>query len=135
MKRNIASLIAFAASTALAFSQVQIKVGSALKISESITIDGALSEAVWRGAQDFTDFIQFEPERGKPASLKTTVRILYDERNIYLGFPCYDPKPELLAASQSKRYSDLRIDDSVAVCLDTFYDKRNCYYFMTNLLS
>jgi hypothetical protein len=134
MKKTIATLIVFAASTASAFSQVQVKAGSALKISESITIDGALSEAVWQGAQDFTDFIQFEPERGKPASLKTTVRILYDGRNIYFGFLCYDPNPGLLAASQSKRDSDLRVDDSVAVCLDTFNDKRNCYYFMTNLL-
>jgi len=134
MKRSLTSLVALAASFQLAFSQVQIKEASALKISESITIDGALSEAAWQGARDVTDFIQFEPARGNPATLNTIVKILYDDKNIYFGFLCYDPNAELLAAGQSKRDSDLRMDDSVAVCLDTFHDKRSCYFFMTNLL-
>jgi hypothetical protein len=134
MKKNIIRLVAFAALSLLAFSQVQLKEASALKINESIIIDGALSETAWGKAGELADFIQFEPERGKPARLKTIAKILYDERCIYFGFLCFDPKPELLAASLSKRDSDLRVDDSVAVCLDTFHDKRNCYYFMTNLL-
>jgi len=134
MKRSVTALIALAASSLLAFSQSQIKVGSALKTNEAITIDGALSEAAWQKAQDLTDFIQFEPARGKPATMKTIAKILYDNKFIYIGFLCYDPRPELLAASQSKRDSDLSIDDSVAIYLDTFYDKRNCYHFMTNLL-
>lgn len=134
MKKNIAPLVAFAASSLLSFGQVQLKEATAQKINESITIDGALSETAWEKARELTDFIQFEPERGKPASLKTIAKVLYDNKYIYFGFLCYDPKPALLAASQSKRDSDLRIDDSVAVCLDTFHDKRNCYFFMTNLL-
>ncbi len=134
MKKNIIPLIAFAASSLLSFGQVQLKEASALKVNEAITIDGALSETAWEKARELTDFIQFEPERGKPATLKTIVKVLYDDKHIYFGFLCYDPKPELVAASQSKRDSDLRVDDSVAVCLDTFHDKRNCYFFMTNLL-
>jgi len=134
MKKDIIFLLAFAASSLLSFGQWQLKEATALKINELITIDGALSEAAWQKAQDLTDFIQFEPDRGKPATLKTIVKILYDERYIFFGFLCYDSRPELLAASQSKRDSDLRVDDSVAVCLDTFHDKRNCYFFMTNLL-
>jgi len=134
MKNNIIPLIAFAASSLISFGQVQLKEASALKIDESITVDGALSEPAWEKARELTDFIQFEPERGKPATLKTIAKILYDDKYVYFCFLCFDPKPELLAASQSKRDSDLRVDDSVAVCLDTFHDKRNCYYFMTNLL-
>jgi hypothetical protein len=128
------SLCAFTASSLLAFSQAHIKVGSALKISEPITIDGVLSEAAWQEAQNLTDFIQFEPARGEPATLKTIAKILYDDKSIYFGFLCYDPQPELLASGQSKRDSNLRVDDSVIVGLDTFNDKRNCYYFVTNLL-
>ena len=120
MKRSLALLIGVAASGLFAFSQAQIRMGSALKISEAITIDGALSEEAWQKAQDLTDFIQFEPARGKPATLKTIAKVLYDGKYIYIGFLCYDPRPELIAASQSKRDSDLRWDDSVAVCLDTF---------------
>jgi len=134
MKKNAILLVACAALPLLSFGQVPLKEASALKINESIKIDGALSEAAWQKALDLTDFIQFEPGRGKPATLKTIAKILYDDKYIFFGFLCYDPETALLAASQSKRDSDLRIDDSVAVCLDTFHDRRNCYFFMTNLL-
>jgi hypothetical protein len=115
-------------------AQAAVKEASALKIIEPIIVDGRLDESAWAKAPVLGDFIQFGPERGRPASLETTVRILYDGAFLYLGFFCRDPEPGRIAASQSKRDSDLRVDDAVAVCLDTFFDRRNCYYFMTNLL-
>jgi hypothetical protein len=114
-------------------AQSTVKEAEALKISEPILVDGDLNEPAWANAPILGDFIQFAPERGRPASLETKVRILYDGAFIYIGFSCRDPEPERIASSQSKRDSDLQVDDAVAVCLDTFFDRRNCYYFMTNL--
>lgn len=114
--------------------QEPVKEASALKIAESIKVDGRLDEASWEKAPEASDFIQFEPERGKPASMKTAVRILYDERFLYFGFLCYDPQPERIAARITKRDADLDDDDSVGVLLDTYRDRRNCYFFVTNLL-
>jgi hypothetical protein len=119
--------------TVQAAAQTGVKEVRALKIAEPVTIDGDLVEPAWGKAPVAAEFIQFAPERGRPASLETTVRILFDGTSIYLGFTCRDPEPDRIAASQSKRDSDLRVDDAVAVCLDTFLDRRNCYYFMTNL--
>lgn len=79
-------------------------------------------------------FIQFQPDRGNPASLSTTVKVLYDDTFIYFGFLCADTDPEKIAASVNKRDQDVRVDDSVYVLLDTYFDRRNCYYFGTNLL-
>lgn len=134
MKKIVAASFLVAFSSILFSGQADIKEATALKISESIRLDGLLIEPVWQKAAELTDFIQFEPERGKPATLKTVVKILYDQKYIYFGFSCFDPQPDRIAARQSKRDSDLRVDDSVAVCLDTFHDLRTCYYFMTNLL-
>ncbi|GAI73611.1 unnamed protein product [marine sediment metagenome] len=72
-----------AISSLLVFSQEEIKETFGLKIDESIKVDGFLDEPVWEKASEISDFIQFEPERGKPASLRTTVKILYDENFIY----------------------------------------------------
>ncbi|NIM59849.1 MAG: hypothetical protein GTO16_13055 [Candidatus Aminicenantes bacterium] len=141
LKKNILRIVfIFLLFTILAksshpfFNQEEIKEAIASKIDESIKVDGFLDESVWERAPEISDFIQFEPERGKPASLKTTVKILYDENFIYFGFLCYDPRPGRIAARMTKRDADLTDDDAVIVGLDTFYDRRNCYYFITNLL-
>lgn len=107
---------------------------AALKIDEPIRIDGILDEDVWAKAPALTDFVQFAPDRGAPATVRTVVRILYDGRAVTFGFECIDPDPDRIAASLSKRDSNLREDDSVAVCLDTHDDRRSCYFFLTNLL-
>lgn len=121
-------------SCILTFSQGEKKEASAARIVEPIKVNGVLSEPVWDKAPGTSDFIQFEPERGKPASVKTVVKILYDDRFIYFGFLCFDPQPEKIAARIPKRDAELKEDDAVLVFLDTFNDRRNCYFFVTNLL-
>jgi len=116
------------------FAGQEIKAIASLKIEEPIKVDGLVSEAVWEKAAEAADFIQFEPERGKKASQKTIVKILYDRNFIYFGFLCHDTQPEKIVASITKRDSDVDEDDSVYVLVDTFHDRRSCYYFATNLL-
>ena len=116
------------------FSQSEVKEASALKIDEAIKVDGSLDEPAWEKAREARDFIQFQPDRGKPSSENTIVKILYDEKFIYFGFLCYDSQPEKIAAQITKRDAELHDDDAVIVLLDTFHDRRNCYFFMTNIL-
>jgi len=134
MKKLSLLLVLFSFSSILIFGQEQKKEATALKITESIKIDGILNEQAWAKTQELNNFIQFEPERGKPAAFKTIVKILYDYNFLYIGFLCYDPEPEKIAARITKRDEELKNDDAVIVFLDTFHDRRNCYFFMTNLL-
>jgi hypothetical protein len=134
MKKIISLFLFFSLSSFLFSGQAETKEASALKIDEQIAVDGFLKESAWEKAEELTDFIQFEPQRGKLASLKTVAKILYDENFLYVGFLCFDPQPEKIIARLTKRDSDLEEDDSVGVGLDTFNDKRNCYFFFTNLL-
>jgi hypothetical protein len=107
---------------------------TAVKIDEPIRVDGVLDEGAWSRAVVLSDFVQFQPERGASATVWTSVRILYDGSAVYFGFENTDPELDKIAARISKRDSDLKEDDAVAVCLDTYGDRRACYYFMTNLL-
>lgn len=107
---------------------------TALKIDVPIKVDGVLDEALWNLAPVLSDFIQFEPERGAAASVATTVRILYDSNAIYIAFENADPEPGRIAARIAKRDADLREDDAVGVFFDTHDNRRDCYFFWTNLL-
>ncbi len=134
MKKTLCIVLFYFLSSFLFSGQAEIKEARALKIEEQIAIDGRLEESAWEKAEELADFIQFEPQRGKPASQKTIAKILYDQKFLYVGFLCFDSEPEKIIARLTKRDANLEEDDSVGVGLDTFHDKRNCYFFFTNLL-
>ena len=59
---------------------------SGIKTESPVTVDGLLDEPIWDQAHEATDFIQLQPDKGAPASERTVVRILFDDRYIYFGF-------------------------------------------------
>lgn len=134
MMRVISKFLILVSSAFFLFGKSEAKRITSLKMATPIQVDGFLSEPVWDRAPEAVDFIQFEPERGEPASMRTVARILYDDKFMYIGFLCYDPQPEKIAARITKRDAELRDDDSVGILLDTFHDRRSCYFFVTNLL-
>ena len=106
----------------------------AIKTESPVNVDGLLDEKIWGKAPEASHFIQLQPEKGNPASERTVVKILFDDRYIYFGFWCYDTEPEKIVGRMTKRDTDIRSDDSVYVLIDTFHDRRTCYYVSTNLL-
>ena len=99
---------------------------SAVRLTESITIDGALNETVWQSAPIATDFIQTELTPGKNSNYKTEVRVLYDDKFIYFGATMIDPNPDSI-------FRELIIRDQIsnantdwfAVLIDTYRDGNN----------
>lgn len=68
---------------------------TALRISESVSIDGKMDEPAWKNAPVASQFIMLEPDNGAPESndRKTEVKILYDDNAIYIGAVLYDNEP------------------------------------------
>lgn len=131
---KIISICAIMIIPFMAFGQWRSKEVTAKRIDKPVKIDGLLNEPVWEQAPEVTGFIQFQPDGGEPGSEKTVVKILYNDRYIYFGFYCYDSSRGKIAASTTKRDDRVQKDDSVLVLLDTFHDRRTCYYFVSNLL-
>lgn len=52
--------------------------------AEPIVVDGRLDEAIWARAVPATDFLQFDPLTGEPATERTEVRIVYTRSTLYL---------------------------------------------------
>ncbi|MBZ0198617.1 MAG: carbohydrate binding family 9 domain-containing protein, partial [Ignavibacteriaceae bacterium] len=112
----------------------QPKIAYAVRTINPPEIDGFVTDSVWQKAIPITDFTQHEPIPGNPPSFKTTVRILYDEDNIYVSFFCYDDEPSKIIARELKLDGKWSGDDNVAIFFDTFNDDRNAYWFGTNPL-
>jgi hypothetical protein len=64
----------------------------AVRASGAVAIDGDLSDAAWQNAPEFTDFTQHDPVDGAPPTMRTSVRIIYDDDAIYFGVKCEDPE-------------------------------------------
>ena len=105
-----------------------------LLTQETIEIDGHLNEEVWVEAQVIDDFTQQSPDEGEPTTERTEVRMVYDAENLYIGFECSDSEPEKVVANEMRRDGRLWQNDNVYVMLDTYGDKRQCFFFRTNAL-
>ena len=68
-----------------------------------IKVDGALDEPVWKDAAIATDFVEIEPGDNSTPPVKTEVKIIYDEDNLYFGFICYDNDMTKLVANMTDR--------------------------------
>jgi Domain of unknown function (DUF5916) len=79
-----------------------------------------------------TDFRQFQPGDGMPATEPTTAYLSYDQKNLYVVVECHDD-PAKVRAHLSKR-EDSDQDDGVGILLDTFRDFHRAYYFFSNPL-
>jgi len=95
-------------------------------------IDGDVGEDEWKDATPVTGFIQYEPRRGDRSDVRTEALVLYDTGHLYVAFRAWDTEP--ITAQLTQRDDDLLRDDAVAVVVDTTFDRRTGYYFITNAL-
>ena len=105
------------------------------KTQTKIIIDGQIAEPEWQNSFFQTDFIQMEPNPGKPSTEQTAVAVQYDEKNIYVAFICHKSYPDPVIARETRRDQLEKQDDVVAVVLDTYHDSRSAFWFMTNALN
>lgn len=97
-------------------------------------IDGRLDDEAWSAGPVSGNFVQREPHPGAPSSERTQFRILYDDRKLYFGIWAFDSDPAGIHATEMKRDSGLNKGDRIAIVIDTFFDRRNGFYFATNPL-
>ena len=138
MRRCFASTLPIGAFFLLAGSstshgqEVSRRQAQATRAVQPPILDGILDDDVWRQAEVLTDFVQAEPLEGEPATEKTEVRILYDDRTIYVGVICYDREPNGIVVTDSRRDSSLADMDSFQIIFDTYLDRQNGFVFGTN---
>lgn len=104
----------------------------AVATEEPIKIDGKLDEPDWQRAPLIKDFFRKEPRQGGHYKYKTEVRILYDDKNLYIGAFCKDS-----LGLKGIRVQDLRRDflwgenDIFGIALDPQNLKQYAVAFQT----
>ena len=94
--------------------------------AETVSIDGVLDEAAWDAATPATDFVQFEPTEGLPASERTEVRVLRTADGLVIGARLWSSGPVRTTLS---RRDDTADADFFLVALDSYDDGRTAYLF------
>ncbi|WP_224248820.1 DUF5916 domain-containing protein [Hyalangium gracile] len=101
------------------------------RATERIDINGVWDEPAWASALPFDGFVQIFPSEGGAPTERTEVRVLYDDRNLYVAFTCFDSQPDQLNRNLGRRDSPPP-SDSVEVVIDSAADRRTAYTFGVN---
>ena len=105
----------------------------ATRIDRPLTLDGQLDEEIYSVVPGAGGFIQQEPREGEPATEKTDVWIFFDDENIYVAARCWDSSdPDRWVVNELQRDGNVSQNENLAVQFDTFYDRRNGFYFQTS---
>lgn len=111
------------------YAQEEVKSFTVKFISETITADGVLDEPIWEltdeGAKAFWQYFPLDSVQAKKQS---QIKILYDDKNLYVGIKAYSSGENY--ATQSLR-RDFRGSgsDSFSLVFDTFNDGTNAFLF------
>src|SRR6185295_15111332 len=108
---------------------------SATRISKALNVDGRFDDEMYQTIEPISGFVQQDPREGEPATEKTDLWVMFDDKNIYFAGKCYDSHPEREIATELRRDSSgVFQNDSIAIVIDTFHDLRNGFKFQTNSL-
>ena len=98
-------------------------IGRAMKVDQAPVLDGRDNDAAWRSATILEDFRQVEPtEAGEPA-FPTSVRVVYDERHLYVFVRAHDPHPDSIVGRLSRRDVNTN-SDRIGLVIDAYKDRR-----------
>jgi len=117
---------------------------TAAALNGTISIDGKLDESAWSRATPITDFHQQQPKEGAAPSERTEVRVLYDERALYIGARMYDAlgakgirapvsrRDQLLDSNGNNGAFNSLTTDKLMVILDPYHNRIDQALFEVN---
>ncbi len=105
----------------------------AIRLTEPLDFDGRLDDAIYDRVPGVGGFIQALPLEGEPATEATEVWVFYDDETLYVAGRNWDSHPERMVATEMRRDNfGIFNNENLAVILDTFYDRRNAFFFYMN---
>ncbi|MFK5974705.1 MAG: DUF5916 domain-containing protein [Flavobacteriaceae bacterium] len=114
-----------------AVSQTTNKSFTVKYISETITADGILDEAVWAKAESAHNFWEYFPTDDIQAKQPSEIKMLYDDDNLYIGIKVNATGSDY-AIQSLKRDFRAGSSDNISLLFDTFNDGTNAFLFGTN---
>ena len=95
-------------------------------------MDGRLDEDFWMNHGEWSDrFVQIIPYERAISPSPTHVKLLYDDKYIYVGVYCKDANPDKMNRFIGNR-DDNKLGDLISVAFDTYHDYRAAPEFNIN---
>src|SRR5438874_9185594 len=121
MRRGLAFIICVVSISANGANWPEHPVLHAVRVNGSPpVIDGDLSDPAWQQAPEFTDFTQHDPDDTKPATLRTSVRIVYDDKAIYFGMQMDDTNRPTALLTRRDTFAQ---SDFISINIDSQHDR------------
>ncbi len=131
-RTSVALVILLSWTVALAAAGSSTKKAIAVRTETPPVIDGMVNDPQWQKAPPLLDFTQFDPEEGALPTELTSVRVLYDNRALYIGVICYDSHPEQVVRQLTRRDRSSEAD-RFSVMVDSYFDRQTAFVFVTNV--
>ena len=90
-------------------------------------IDGVLNDECWKTGEWAGDFVQWIPKEGAKPSQPTQMKIIYDDKNIYVALRAFDSEPEKISRKAGHR--DEIIGEAMGINFDSYHDHRTGFEF------
>jgi len=103
---------------------------TAARAPAAVTLDGRLDDLAWAAAPVSDVFTQQYPRDGVAPTHRTEVRVLYDDRALFVGIRCFQP-PESVVAPLTRR-DRVVPGDRVTVDIGSRADRLNAFHFGVN---
>ncbi|MBC8086372.1 MAG: carbohydrate binding family 9 domain-containing protein [Phycisphaerae bacterium] len=107
------------------------RAAQAARAVQAPVLDGKLDDVAWQTAPLIDEFLEYEPLTGAVPRFKTELRILYDDKYLYVMGRMFDPAPDSIISLLSRR--DVRTEsEQLKLVIDSYHDRRTAYQFITN---
>ncbi len=90
-------------------------------------IDGIIDDEGWDLVDWSGNYVEWSPDENTPPSQQSKLKILYDDKNLFVAFRCYDDKPDEIVSRLSRR--DGFDGDWVEINIGSLGDLRTAYSF------
>lgn len=100
-------------------------------IEDVITVDGDLSETVWKDAEIANDFLQYFPTDTLRAVHQTEIKMLVSSTTLYIAITQYNPNDYYIVPTLERDYRAGN-SDNISLLFDTFNDGTNAFLIGIN---
>ena len=120
-----------AARSAAPAARSPLLFGSATRVTQPPVLDGRDDDVAWKSAHVIDQFLEYEPNSGATPRFRTEVRVLYDDKYLYVLARMFDPAPDSIVSLLSRR--DVRTEsEQLKLVIDSYHDRRTAYQFAVN---
>ena len=111
------------------FAEEEARTMVAVRTESRPELDGRLNDACWNAASAVGDFMQYEPDYGRPSRFASLVMIIYTDDALYIGAKLFDPHPDSILRQMGNRDQDDLNADYFAIGLDTYHNQQDAFIF------